>query len=293
MLDLDADQKPTKDVDRYYMLNPWPEFGGLRYSISRGGNVRTTMKSDSRGRGDIRYLEVAPGRRVRVDTYLIPLSELARKVGDKIRLCYYGKSPKPVLTVNSAGYQSGGKDYFAHSIPFSKYHDYVLVQGADIDPTEVPEGRKVFELSHSGNGKMPDVGQTAPEIAANGWINLEKAPTLAQLRGKVVALEFWATWCEPCITGIPRLNQLQSKYGPRNFQLLSFVHEGHTTMDKFLKDHKVEYPIGLESASLETYGITLIPQAFVLDKAEKIVWHGNPDGEEMGKAIAAAMGARQ
>jgi thiol-disulfide isomerase/thioredoxin len=136
---------------------------------------------------------------------------------------------------------------------------------------------------------MPAVGQPAPEISAKDWINLKSPLTLASLRGKVVLLEFWATWCGPCVEGIPHLNELQRKYARKNFQLLTLVEEGHQTMDKFLKRKTVEYPIGLESTSLEDYGISGIPHAFLLSADGKILWHGHPAEPEMEKAISSAL----
>jgi len=289
MLDLDADGKRTSNVDRDYMLNPWPHLGGLHYQICLGTGAWTGIESDSKGRGAIRYLDIPEGKRIRVDTYLIPMAEISRQVGDKIRLCYWGFSPKPALTVNSAGYERAGKSYYGYSIPLSQYHDYVLAKDGEVDATKVPEGRNDISLSHRKNVKMPAVGQPAPEISAKDWINLKTPLTLASLRGKVVLLEFWATWCGPCVQGIPHLNELHRKYAGRNFQLLTFVEEGHQTMDKFLKRTSVEYTIGLGSTALEDYGITGIPHAFVVNQAGKIVWHGHPAEPEMEKAISSAL----
>jgi hypothetical protein len=67
--------------------------------------------------------------------------------------------------------------------------------------------------------------------------------------------------------------------------LLSFVQEGHSTMDRFLARRSVKYPIGLESTSLDDYGITGIPHAFLIDSQGKIVWHGHSGSPEMEKAI--------
>src|SRR5260370_26335849 len=138
MIDVDADAKPTPNVDRSYMLNPWPHLGGLHYQICLGRGATTGIQGDSKGRGAIRYLDFSGRQRIRVDTYLIPLAELSRKVGDKIRLCYLGSSPKPLLTVNSSGYEAGRKYYYGYDIPLSKYHDYILAQGGEIDSTKVP-----------------------------------------------------------------------------------------------------------------------------------------------------------
>ena len=289
LLDLDADGKPTANVDRNYMLNPWPHLGGLHYDICLGEGATTTIRSDSKGRGAVRYVEISGGGKVRVDTYLIPLAEISKQVGDKIRVCYWGQSPKPALTINSAGYEHAGKTYYGFNIPLSQYHDYVLAKGSEIDATKVPEGRNDISLSHRKNVKMPEVGQPAPEISAKEWVNLKAPLTLASLRGKVVLLEFWATWCGPCVQGIPHLNELQHKYTGKNFQLLTFVEEGRQTMDKFLKRTPVGYPIGLESATLEDYGISGIPHAFVVNQAGKIVWHGHPAEPEMETAISDAL----
>lgn len=103
-------------------------------------------------------------------------------------------------------------------------------------------------------------------------------------------VEFWATWCGPCVDCIPHLNELQSKYSRKNFQLLSFVAEGHLTMDQFLKKRVVNYPIGLESGSLQDYGVGGIPQACVIDRAGKVLWHGNSALPDLDAVIAKALG---
>jgi hypothetical protein len=71
--------------------------------------------------------------RVRVDTYLIPLQEISKRIGDKIGICLYASSPKPPLSVNSVT--------FDNYRPHNTYTEYVLTQGRSIDPTKVPEGR--------------------------------------------------------------------------------------------------------------------------------------------------------
>ena len=136
---------------------------------------------------------------------------------------------------------------------------------------------------------MPKVGELAPDISAAEWINLRAPVTLKELRGKVVLIEFWATWCGPCIEAIPHLNELSEKHDEKDFQLLSFVEEGHKTMDKFLNRKRVKYPIGLESTSLDAYGITGIPHAFVIDRNGRVKWQGHSASPEMDAILAAEL----
>jgi hypothetical protein len=168
LLDVDADGQRSPEVDRVYLLNPWPSLSGLHYQVFMGHDAWSTIKSDSKGRGAIRYLDLADGNRVRIDTYLIPLSEISRKVGDKIRVCFWGSSPKPLFTIDSAGYQ-GGAHYYAYNIPVSTYHDYVLTNGSDIAVGGVPDGQNDGAndgVSENPQKDMPMVGQTPPEIPA-------------------------------------------------------------------------------------------------------------------------------
>ena len=289
-LDLDPDGKSIFKIGRDYALNPWPGDEGLHYQIDIGPGTKTGLKDDSKGRGAVRYWNAPEGRLVRVDTFLIPLSEISKQVGNKLRLAYWGFSPKPALTVNSTGYERPGKKYYSgHNIPRSKYNEYVLTKGAEFDETLVPEDRKVLSLSTQTNSPMPKIGGAAPEISAREWINFKGPANLGDLRGKVVLVEFWATWCGPCIQSIPHLSELQHKYSARNFQLLSLVLEGHPTLDPFLKKRPVDYPIGLESGSLQAYGIAALPQAFVIDPAGKVIWSGNSASPEMDGVIAKTL----
>jgi hypothetical protein len=139
-LDLGADGKMTAKVDRQYLLNPQTGAPGLYYQIPLGQGRNSGLKYDTEGRGGIRYVETSSGTRVRVDTYLIPLAELSKQIGDKIRLCYWAHSPKPSFTLSSIGYEDVrllfyGGDY----ISLSKDCEYVLATGGPIDLAKVPD----------------------------------------------------------------------------------------------------------------------------------------------------------
>jgi thiol-disulfide isomerase/thioredoxin len=292
MLDVDADGTRTKDVDRSYMLNPWPALTGLHYSICLGGGATTHIKKDTSGRGAIRYLQFPDGRKVRVDSYVIPFAEISRKVADKVRLCFYGSSTKPPLTVNSAGHEASGRTYYGYNVPLTSYHDYVLAQGAVLPLDSVPDGRNDPSLVAPRHREpRPQIGAVAPEISAKDWLNASAAPTLAALRGQVVLVEFWATWCGPCIQSIPHLNALQKKYADRGFKLVSLTEQDRNGIESFTRRTPMNYLIGTEGeATFDRYGVSGIPAAFVVDKTGKIAWEGNSGDAALEGAIEAALG---
>jgi hypothetical protein len=144
VLGMDADEKAPSRVDGNYALNTPAGFDSLHYYIRLSEKAITPMKSFSKGRGAIRCIETAEGKNVRVDTYLIPMEEIHCHVGDRIRICYCGASPKWQLIVNSAGYEPDVKNYNGFPIPLSKYHEYTLTSGREIDATQFPEDRRVI-----------------------------------------------------------------------------------------------------------------------------------------------------
>ena len=156
-------------IDRRYSLNPWPHLSGLYYQVLLSENATTGLEKDSKGRGGIRYLETRDRQPVRVDSYLIPLSEIARSLGDRVGLCYWSFSPNPVQTVNSVGYEPVDEAYSSHSIPLTYYHDYRLISGHEIDPHDIPDDRS--EAPKPKPMQKPQIGAMAPEIIVEDWIN--------------------------------------------------------------------------------------------------------------------------
>jgi hypothetical protein len=138
-LGLGPDRQPTPKADRDYLLNLSAAWKGLYYQISLGGGSTTGIQTDSRARSAIRYVEFSPGKIARVDTFLIPLAELSKQVGDRIRLCYWGYSPRPPMTVSSIGEESTQLLYDDYGV--RQYNEYVLRPGHEIDTSIVPDGR--------------------------------------------------------------------------------------------------------------------------------------------------------
>ncbi len=290
ILDVDADELPTVDADRDYSLNPWPSRPGLNYSICMGPNSSTGLQADSRGRGSINYVHTTGDAVVRVECFAIPLSEIGLEPGSTLRLAYYAWSAEPSLTLNSVGFESQRR-YYPHHLPAAAFHEITLANCDEIlDLQQVPEGRESIEVAQEEPVEAPKVGQRPPEVHAAQWLNWEgHAPTLASLTGKVVVVEFWATWCGPCVAGIPHLNELHAKHADDGLVILSLTDQALVGIQSFLDQTDMNYTIGAHSDTSTAYGITYIPRAFVIGRDGILRWEGHPGDEAFDAAIENAL----
>lgn len=97
-----------------------------------------------------------------------------------------------------------------------------------------------------------------------------KPQKLAQYAGKTVVLNFWATWCEPCREEMPELSQLHNEYKNKNLVVLGVAIDDVTTIDEFLKETKVSYPLfaaevqGMEIASNLGNNKSVLPYTVII-----------------------------
>lgn len=102
-----------------------------------------------------------------------------------------------------------------------------------------------------------------------------KAVKLSDFKGKVVILDFWATWCPPCRAEIPGFIALQKQYAAQGLTVVgvSLDTDGASVVKTFVKKAGMNYPvvIGDEKIASEYGGITAIPTTFVLDRNGNIV----------------------
>jgi thiol-disulfide isomerase/thioredoxin len=84
-------------------------------------------------------------------------------------------------------------------------------------------------------------GDQAPPLGFEAVINGPQPKDInwQTLRGKVVVLDFWGTWCAPCVADIPRVNDLVSKYHSQPVQFIAVGHENTRKVDYFLKKHPI------------------------------------------------------
>jgi thiol-disulfide isomerase/thioredoxin len=119
------------------------------------------------------------------------------------------------------------------------------------------------------------VGKEAPEIQAGYWLNTE-ALSLQGLRGKIVVVEFWATWCPPCRASIPHLVEMNHKFASQGVVFIGLTDEDRRTVEPFAREMKMDYAVGGGSKTSGVYGVRGIPRAFIVDPSGTVVWEDHP-----------------
>ena len=142
---------------------------------------------------------------------------------------------------------------------------------------------------------MPVENNPAPEVIVN---SLSGTPLkLSDLKGKVVLLNFWATWCPPCRSEIPSMMKLNTAMAGKPFQMvaISIDEGGRPAIESFFQTSGFSLPAYTDpdNRAAKTYGITGVPETFIIDRqgviVKKVIGPMEWDNPEVGVFLEKLM----
>jgi len=139
--------------------------------------------------------------------------------------------------------------------------------------------------------KMLEPGAVAPDFTTEDLAG--KPVKLSDYKGKVVVLDFWATWCAPCRKSMPELQTLHERFAAQGLTVLgiSIDEKADAKVRRFVTAQRFTYPIAIDEAkdpAWQAYRVKSVPAAFLIDRAGRVVaqWIGGaPPREELEAAI--------
>ena len=118
---------------------------------------------------------------------------------------------------------------------------------------------------YSGS-RPPHIGSNAPDFTVQ---DSDRKITLSKLRGKVVVLNFWATWCAPCVEELPSLVNLQQRMRNKGITVLAVsVDQDESLYRRFVQDHNVNL-LTVRDANQKSnnlYGTFKFPETYIIDR---------------------------
>lgn len=152
--------------------------------------------------------------------------------------------------------------------------------------------------------KVSLLGEPAPEIRVSHWIGTEPL-SLADLRGRVVLLVFWATWCRQCDRLFPTLGRLYEAHSSRGFIVLALTHyymayQGDPALrereieliHQFTREHAMAFPVGIadDEQTNNLYGATGLPSLALIDRHGRVRYsYGSGEDEMFNRILDACL----
>jgi len=139
-----------------------------------------------------------------------------------------------------------------------------------------------------------DVGDAAPQLHIKDWVQGEPVDLSKVDKKAVIVVEFWATWCGPCLRGIPHISDMQDYFKDKNVTFIGVTDEDKALITRFLEggwDKKMRYTVACDDkgktnrAWMKAAQQQGIPCAFVVNDG-KVKWIGHPMDDAFGDTIA-------
>jgi len=135
------------------------------------------------------------------------------------------------------------------------------------------------------------VGKDAPEITIREWIT-ENPPDLKKLDGTVYVVEFWATWCRPCVENVSHLIELCNKFRGTGLEIIGLSEDKSAQkVRKFIREKGINYHIAIDNGSADWFGVTGYPTVMLVNHNGKVVWDGYPWDLDFERAVTKAVAA--
>lgn len=142
------------------------------------------------------------------------------------------------------------------------------------------QGESLDDILKADEAALPTRGQTAPEIGVAEWIG-QTPVKLSDLRGRVVLLDFWATWCGPCRVTMPHLETLHQKYKDKGLFVLGLTRyyspaemkqQELAQLREYKKQTKASYGFAVSPSDADAlkYGVLSIPTAVLIDRHGRV-----------------------
>ena len=172
--------------------------------------------------------------------------------------------------------------------------------GSQVETSESETTQETGTESASNTETAKDSGTTETEKAyANDFTLLDlegNEVSLHDFEGKIVVLNFWATWCPPCRAEIPDFVDTYNAYKDKGVQFLGISDDDVKSLNDFIKEYKINYPTlidGSKDTIMGKWGITAIPTTFVLNGSGEVFFNqvGMMSKDMLTKAIDAALNA--
>jgi len=152
------------------------------------------------------------------------------------------------------------------------------------------------------DGPDPDLEKPDPGVGRDDAADFTlsdvsgKSHSLSKYKGKVVLVDFWATWCGPCKAEIPHLADLYIKYKGQGFVILGVGLDKKASIERYLATTNVPYIVLVDedSKSSKSYGVSGIPRTIMVDKKGRVAFDhtGYTEGmeDELDEEIATLLG---
>ncbi len=142
-----------------------------------------------------------------------------------------------------------------------------LVRYEHVDATsDDPQFKQAMAALEAADERRQTADFTLTDLAGKSW-------TLRDLHGKVVLVNFWATWCPPCRKEMPDLEALYTKFAAQGFVVLAISDEESGKVKPFIAERNITYPVLLDPGRkvTEQFQVDGIPKSFVYDRQGKLV----------------------